>query len=679
MPAKEKYSLLEDEDDPSSKTPTTTTTTTTNPLKKSQTQDLRKSIGIIVETSPGIPPIMPSLNLDPATVLTAPAITEVPQPIQAVQVKAMKSKAVEQVQDLLKKRRKKNKKNWKQNAVLIAVVLAALAGVLFTLVGVIFHVRFTSKILWSVPAYLYLYLAAVNIFSVIFTAPLANLLVNVWRFSFIYENYIYYYTHGTIRGLHILLAASFPWIYWEYFASQSISESEQSNFTKNTTWVPRIYLSFIVVGACIIGKQILVRVLAGNLQAINYREHVRAVLFLEKVLASLTGKGKDPSASMISHDDLIHSIKNVQNGKAALHSSSSSENSPPSTLFGKLLSQVLFLKGVGIKATTPKMGRNKSKSHDVLAQNAENMAKKIFAKLDKNNNGYLTVESFKQGIHMDPELAQNTFSIFDRNGDGSLTQQELSSVIEEVYLHRRALQHSLKDTKNLEKSLEEVVTSIVAVIAFMALLTVFGVDVQASILSFSVVFLSLGFALGPFLQALIFSIVLIFFVKPFDVGDRISLNNDKEILIVESIGLWVTDTLDNSGKRHYLHNGNLAKDHIVNHTRTSKVDLSFELNLSLDTPKDVLITIKEALQAWTATDSELYGDPSVQISSVAIEKNMITVGISCGLNCSWFDPRRGKARQAFVDLIHSLTTQLGLSYTPPMQQVLVDTESKKDK
>lgn len=96
---------------------------------------------------------------------------------------------------------------------------------------------------------------------------------------------------------------------------------------------------------------------------------------------------------------------------------------------------------------------------------------------------------------MDQSLAQNTFAIFDRNGDGSLSQQELSSVIEEVYLHRRALQHSLKDTKNLEKSLEEVVTSIVAVVAFMALLTVFGVDVQASILSFSVVFLSFGYVL----------------------------------------------------------------------------------------------------------------------------------------------------------------------------------------
>ena len=36
------------------------------------------------------------------------------------------------------------------------------------------------------------------------------MLVNMWRFSFFYENYIYYYTHGTVRGLHIALAGIMP-------------------------------------------------------------------------------------------------------------------------------------------------------------------------------------------------------------------------------------------------------------------------------------------------------------------------------------------------------------------------------------------------------------------------------------------------------------------------------------
>lgn len=147
MPAKEKYSLLDEDDDesgstmlPSSSAKQASEATkqrksqTNSPVQHKQSPSL-KSIGIIVEETPGVPQILPlpPLSLDPAAPPT-PAV-EVPPPIQAVQVKAMKSKAVEQIQALLLKRRKKNKKNWKQNALLIAAVLSALAGVLFTIVG----------------------------------------------------------------------------------------------------------------------------------------------------------------------------------------------------------------------------------------------------------------------------------------------------------------------------------------------------------------------------------------------------------------------------------------------------------------------------------------------------------------------------------------------------------------
>lgn len=74
-----------------------------------------------------------------------------------------------------------------------------------------------------------------------------------------------------------------------YFASQSINDSpQQSKFQTYTKWVPRMYLSFIVIGmdginaelhfyilllgTCMIGEQIIVRILAGKMQADSYPE-----------------------------------------------------------------------------------------------------------------------------------------------------------------------------------------------------------------------------------------------------------------------------------------------------------------------------------------------------------------------------------------------------------------------
>ena len=86
-----------------------------------------RDIGIIVEAGPsGINADAPPLVLDPPTV---------PASIQAVQIKAMKSKAVEQIQAMLRKRRTKNKEDWKKNMQFVVVIVLALVGLLFTTIG----------------------------------------------------------------------------------------------------------------------------------------------------------------------------------------------------------------------------------------------------------------------------------------------------------------------------------------------------------------------------------------------------------------------------------------------------------------------------------------------------------------------------------------------------------------
>lgn len=232
------------------------------------------------------------------------------------------------------------------------------------------------------------------------------------------------------------------------------------------------------------------------------------------------------------------------------------------------------------------------------------------------------------------------------------------------------------------------------------------------------------FALGPFLQTLIYCVVMIFFgmyshlcvtydltlllmqlshmmweIKFRLVAVSTSLSSvvrnnlttpEKDIYTVQSIGLWITDMLDGSGKRHYFHNGNLSREHLVNHTRTSRVELSIDLGLSLNTPRDILNPIKVRFYSAFPVSSFLgyinrmgerrpgslrpkslssnfqcgcrkkYHEISLLHATTLTKQDMVTVSISCGLHCSWFDPRRGKARQEFINLIHRLISELGL-------------------
>lgn len=247
---------------------------------------------------------------------------------------------------------------------------------------------------------------------------------------------------------------------------------------------------------------------------------------------------------------------------------------------------------------------------------------------------------------------------------------ELVNILVDIYTNRRMLQLSLSDSKSIENSLDEVVFFVFFLIAFVCELSVFGVDVTAAVIALSSFFLAASFAIGPVIQALLYSFVLIFFVKPYNVGDRISIGTGTDIYIVQSISLWVTDMLDTTGKRHYFHNGSLATEHIVNHTRTSSMTISVDLGLSMSTPSSVITLIQDRINELVLDDNVLFDQsPSVTMDSLQIEKNMMTVNVYMTVKCGWYDPRRWDAKARVMHLLKHIIQEQNLHYISPSQPV----------
>jgi len=132
------------------------------------------------------------------------------------------------------------------------------------------------------------------------------------------------------------------------------------------------------------------------------------------------------------------------------------------------------------------------------------------------------------------------------------------------------------------------------------------------------------------------------------------------------VGLWTTDLLDESGKRHYFHNGALAIGHIVNHTRTSAMDISMDLVLDSNIPDIIIDSFREAVTALVKTNPVLFNQtPSVDITNVDTENNKITLSISCELLVGWYDPRKVAAKQSLIQAILKVLKETNLQYAPP--------------
>ena len=89
-----------------------------------------------------------------------------------------------------------------------------------------------------------------------------------------------------------------------------------------------------------------------------------------------------------------------------------------------------------------------------------------------------------------------------------------------VYTSRKALAHSLNDTKTAVKQLNKLVTAILIVITIVIWLLLLEVATTKVLLFFSTQLVALAFIIGSTCKNLFESIVFVFVMHPFDVGDR---------------------------------------------------------------------------------------------------------------------------------------------------------------
>ena len=92
----------------------------------------------------------------------------------------------------------------------------------------------------------------------------------------------------------------------------------------------------------------------------------------------------------------------------------------------------------------------------------------------------------------------------------------------------------------------------------------------------------------------LFSYFVIFFDKPFEIGDNISVNNNTGI--VERIGIKTSHIRSVSGEQLIIPNADLVKSTIRNIKRLERRGVTFKLNVRYDTPEEKLRSLPELLK-----------------------------------------------------------------------------------
>ncbi len=156
-------------------------------------------------------------------------------------------------------------------------------------------------------------------------------------------------------------------------------------------------------------------------------------------------------------------------------------------------------------------------------------------------------------------------------------------------------------------------------LALIILLANLGFDASALIASFGIVGLAVGFAARNIIED-IFSCIMIYVDKPFEVGDLIAIGNDMGI--VEKIGIKSTRIRLLRGEELIVSNRELAKSKVRNFRKVRKWRELVTINIEAPETKvaeNVLKVIERVLKSIKLVEFEYACVKSVSASKASIE------------------------------------------------------------
>jgi small-conductance mechanosensitive channel len=104
-----------------------------------------------------------------------------------------------------------------------------------------------------------------------------------------------------------------------------------------------------------------------------------------------------------------------------------------------------------------------------------------------------------------------------------------------AYVERKALAHSLNDTKTAVQQLHKLASAIVTVIIIVISLLVTGLATTKVLVVFTSQLLLVGFMFQNTCKTIFESIIFVFVMHPFDVGDRCVIDGVQVIFFYQAL------------------------------------------------------------------------------------------------------------------------------------------------
>ncbi|KNA24872.1 hypothetical protein SOVF_011850 [Spinacia oleracea] len=463
---------------------------------------------------------------------------------------------------------------------------------------------------------------------------LVSFLVFLIERNFMLREKVLYFVYGLRKSIQSCIWLALVLLAWTCMFNAKVHQ--------NNKVVKRVsqLLVAILVGAIIwLVKIVLVKTLASSFHVRTYFDRMKESVFHHYILDTLSGPAMNEllweehkpilgSKSLPTNwKDAKNAIRSKKYGSRKLDMDKLKELSmeTPASIWSlkRLMNYIRSSSLSTISKNVDEFG--KAESEITSEWQARTTAKRIFRNVAKCGAKYVEEEDLSRFLKRNEIHA--IFPLFEGALEtGRITKSSFRNWVVRAYFERRALAHSLNDTKTAVQQLHKIASALVSVIIFVVFLLLMGLAsprVVAFVITQMVV---LGVIFHNTCKTIFDCIIFVFVMHPFDIGDRCKVDGVQ--MIVEEMNILTTVFLRYDMEKIYYPNSALLTKPISNFYRSPEMWDTIPFTIDASTPIETINALKKATQSYIDSKPNHWNSKHSFIVKDIEDLNKMKMGLS---------------------------------------------------
>ncbi|XP_039015162.1 mechanosensitive ion channel protein 8-like [Hibiscus syriacus] len=469
--------------------------------------------------------------------------------------------------------------------------------------------------------------------------------------NFFLRKRMLYFVYGVKRPVQNCLWLALVLLAWHFLFDKKVEK--QSLFLQ---YVTKILICFLVSTFLWLLKTLLVKVLASSFHVSTYFDRIQETLFTQYVIVTLSGSPIIEGQRMEEEDERTAAeIRRLQTAGATVPSDLREDAFLQQQSSGMLKKTFTRLK------TLPKSGSTKKADSGIALEhvhklNQENIsawnmkrlmkmvrhgtlmtldeqimeddsmrqirseqeataaAKKIFHNVACRGSKFIYLEDLMRFMREDEAL--RTMATFEGAYEQSrISKKSLKNWVLNAYRERKALALTLNDTKTAVNKLHNIINVVAGTIIIVIWLIILEIASSRIITLFSSQLVLAAFIFGNTCKTIFESIIFLFIIHPFDVGDRCEINGVQ--VVVEEMNILTTVFLRYDNMKMVFPNSVLSTTPIGNFYRSPDMLDLIDFTIHIVTPVEKIAIVKQRITNYVINRKDHWcSDPMIVVKDL---------------------------------------------------------------